>query len=426
MKIAHLPFAYYPDPAGGTEVYVRALAHEQRAAGHQPVVFAPARIESRYEVEGIPVYRFAVADDVDDIREIYVRDRSVDHEAFEAALADASPDVLHIHGYTPSITRRMLAAARARHARVIFTYHTPTATCVRGTLLRFGSDVCGGELDARTCAACVLQSHGLPRVAAQAVARSPQAFARILPPGRARSAFRIHELVTLRQREIRHFLADVDHVVAPSLWAMRLLQTLGVPSVKMTMSRQGVFGRREYHLRSRTERLKIAFLGRLHQTKGLPVLLQALARIPNANVRLNVYPTAPAQDAYARGLQQLMQHDDRVTLHDPLPQDAVIGALQEHDVLAVPSQWLETGPLVVLEAFEAGIPVIGSRLGGVAELVAHEEDGLLVEAGDTQAWANAIQSLASHPELLSRLTHNVRRPRTMADVAADMERVYRG
>ena len=41
------------------------------------------------------------------------------------------------------------------------------------------------------------------------------------------------------------------------------------------------------------------------------------------------------------------------------------------DLLAVPSQWMETGPIVVLEAHAVGTPVLGANLGGIAELVHH-------------------------------------------------------
>ena len=58
--------------------------------------------------------------------------------------------------------------------------------------------------------------------------------------------------------------------------------------------------------------------------------------------------------------------------------------LSRIDVLAVPSQWLETGPLVVLEAFAAGTPVIGSDLGGIRELVSDGRDGLLVPHDDVR------------------------------------------
>ena len=99
----------------------------------------------------------------------------------------------------------------------------------------------------------------------------------------------------------------------------------------------------------------------------------------------------------------------------------MLAALAQHDVLAVPSQCLETGPLVVLEAFAAGTPVIGANLGGIAELVTDGVDGLLVEPA---AWATTLQRCATDRDLLPRLRAGIRPPRTMATVADEMLALY--
>ena len=98
--------------------------------------------------------------------------------------------------------------------------------------------------------------------------------------------------------------------------------------------------------------------------------------------------------------------------------------LVDFDVCVVPSLYLETGPLVVLEAFAVGLPVIGSRLGGIAELVTHDVDGLLFEPGDADGLAACLQRLIEEAEFLDRLRAGIQTPRTMADVAREMAEVY--
>jgi len=71
--------------------------------------------------------------------------------------------------------------------------------------------------------------------------------------------------------------------------------------------------------------------------------------------------------------------------------------LPDLDVLAVPSL-TEGGPLVILEAMAAGVPVVASAVGGIPEQVRHNEEGLLVPAGDTLALAEAILSLLQNPQ----------------------------
>jgi glycosyltransferase involved in cell wall biosynthesis len=75
----------------------------------------------------------------------------------------------------------------------------------------------------------------------------------------------------------------------------------------------------------------------------------------------------------------------------PVKPEEVVETIRKYDALVVPSVWLETGPLVVLEAFAAGVPVIGSRLGGIAEMVRDGVDGLLFEVGKPEDLADKIQ-----------------------------------
>ena len=82
-----------------------------------------------------------------------------------------------------------------------------------------------------------------------------------------------------------------------------------------------------------------------------------------------------------------------MTLRTAIAPDEVIGLMADYDLIAVPSRWLETGPLVALEAFAAGVPVLGANLGGIAELVRDGVDGVLVAADDPAAWAAAIERL---------------------------------
>jgi glycosyltransferase involved in cell wall biosynthesis len=95
-----------------------------------------------------------------------------------------------------------------------------------------------------------------------------------------------------------------------------------------------------------------------------------------------------------------------------------------YDLIAVPSRWLESGPLVVLEAFAAGVPVLGACLGGVAELVRDGVDGVLVAPDDAPAWAAAIESLAADRPRIVALRQGIAAPRTMDAAASDMAALY--
>jgi glycosyltransferase involved in cell wall biosynthesis len=172
--------------------------------------------------------------------------------------------------------------------------------------------------------------------------------------------------------------------------------------------------------------VRVAFFGRLDTTKGVDTLISALAARPNLNVALDIYspPPTDATHAYASKIEMAASADARIHLCAPLAENDVITAMARYDLIAVPSRWLESGPLVVLEAFAAGIPVLGARLGGIAELVSDGVDGVLAPHDDIEAWACALDALASDRGRLAQLRGGVKPPRTMEDVADDMVRLY--
>lgn len=223
-----------------------------------------------------------------------------------------------------------------------------------------------------------------------------------------------------------------DRVVAPAKWVVDVLGRNGVPAPRTVLVRQGMPavevapGGADARGRDGGP-LRIGFYGRASPTKGIDILAGALALIPDADVTLELTVIDEAgSGGEMDGLRRAAAADRRIRLNDTLPPDGVVESMRSLDLVAVPSRWLETGPLVVLEAFAAGTPVLGSRLGGIAELVTNGVDGVLLPVDDIPAWATAIAALAADPVRMRSLRAGVRAPRTMADVAREMALIYRG
>jgi glycosyltransferase involved in cell wall biosynthesis len=150
-----------------------------------------------------------------------------------------------------------------------------------------------------------------------------------------------------------------------------------------------------------------------------------LARRPGLEIKLDIYGIvqSAANTAYQKKIINIAGTDPRISMHQPIRSEEVVSRLRHYDFLAVPSQWLETGPMVALEAFAAGIPVIGWDVGGVAEIVRDGIDGLLVGRGSD--WDEALSRIARDPKLRERLKAGVRPPRTSIEVAREMLALYK-
>ncbi|NEU71612.1 glycosyltransferase family 4 protein [Hassallia byssoidea VB512170] len=433
MKVIQVPFCFYPDPVGGTEVYVAALSGYLQQQQVSVIVAAPAAVSQSYFYHNIPVYRFAVSNKVENIREIYGEGDLQAALEFNRILEAEQPDLVHLHAFTSGVSLRLVQAAKARQIPVVFTYHTPTVTCQRGTLMHWGTQICDGKLNLHTCAQCTLQGLGLPKTAAIAIGSLPPQIGYWLSnfnlQGKAWTALRMTELMKLRHAAIDNLLSEVDRIVAVCNWVKDVLLVNHVPSEKITVIRQGLCHDLPEKIISRQQSgiqptLKIAFLGRLDPTKGIHILIAAMLGVPDLPIKLDIYGISHAGNATYQQELQMAANDPRIDFKPAVPAEQVTATLTNYDLLAVPSQWLETGPMVVLEAFAAKVPVIGSNLGGIAELVQSEVNGILVEPASVAAWSQALQRLCQNKDLLTRLSAGIQPPQTMETVASQMLSIY--
>ncbi|MEX0890902.1 MAG: glycosyltransferase [Gemmatimonadota bacterium] len=439
MKVLHVVYGWRPDAMGGTEVYVAGLAAALARLDVASVIAAPGD-DSEVESDQGPLQVYRYRAPPPRLQDLYGHVNTTADEHFAAIVRTEAPDVVHFHAFSPAVTPVMAAGAAERGA-VVLTYHTPTVTCQRGSLRRWGRIPCDGELRPRRCAACALQGGGAPLPLALLAASAPAVLSRAVDAvgrsGGGWTALRMPALLEARRRALRAFLAAADAVVAPVPWAVDVLVRNGVPAARISVISQGV---RDHALAVADDRaaagparapdhaaeLRMAFLGRLDPLKGAHVLVEALARVPRAGVTLDVFGLPTGATDYVERLNAAAAADPRVRMAPPVGADGVLSLLGDYDLIVVPSQGAETGPLVVLEAQAAGVPVLGSAVGGIADRVEDGRDGRLVADFQTPAaWARAIAHLAADPARLAQLRAGQRPPPTMTDAAARMAELYR-
>jgi glycosyltransferase involved in cell wall biosynthesis len=221
-----------------------------------------------------------------------------------------------------------------------------------------------------------------------------------------------------------------ERIVAPSEWVYSALAANGIDTGKLTISRQAVAESLVERARATprkegTRELTIGFIGRLQHYKGAHILIEAMAQIPaEIPIRLRIAGSG-TEVAYLRTLAGAAEKDKRIEFCGPIAREEVPDFMSQIDVLAVPSNYMETGPLVVLEAYAFGLPVMGADLGGIAERIRDGIDGWLLPFDDSRAWAAAMRDAALDRPKLRRLAANILPSRTMADVASEMAEVYR-
>jgi phosphatidylinositol alpha-mannosyltransferase len=155
-----------------------------------------------------------------------------------------------------------------------------------------------------------------------------------------------------------------------------------------------------------SDELRVLFIGRAEERKGLPVLLRAFDALKDTvPSRLSIIGTDRAEVRRMLSDPDLENHID---FHGRVSSEELWHQLHKADVLCAPSLSGESFGMVLTEAFAAGTPVIASGIAGYSDVVTDGHDGVLVPPGDPQRLAEELQRAYLEPERLLRMGMNAR------------------
>ena len=170
--------------------------------------------------------------------------------------------------------------------------------------------------------------------------------------------------------------------------------------------------------------LRVGYIGQITESKGVHILFEAVRNLPGANLEVKAYGDPAPFPKYTKRLQRMAKRDKRLSLAGAFLPQNISQVFQELDVIVVPSMWTENSPNVVLEAFAHHVPVIGSNIGGIPELVKDEENGLIFESRDAQDLARKLQRLLDEPDLLQRLQKGIKPIRSTTSELDELVEIY--
>lgn len=445
MRVLVVVHGFPPAALGGTEIYVHAHAHALRKLGDEVVVFTrdqdPARAEYAVRSEQKDGLRIvSVNNTFRNTRAFAETYRNDAIGAIATRLIDElRPDVAHIHHLTGLSTTIVRSLAERGIPRIV-TLHDYWLICHRGQLLDVDYQVCDGP-EPDGCRRCLGAAGGAGAIGFTS-AVAVRALERRLPVAPARTLRRAAEQIAsmtassakadeqarARLEHMRQVCADVTHFLAPSRFMRDRFVQFGLSPGKITVAENGVDHTPFRRIRrTSAPRLRLGFLGSLMASKAPHVILDAVERLPAGAVSVDLYGAHAAyhtDDSYRQRLEPLLARDG-VRARGAIAREHVADALSAIDVLVVPSIWPENSPLVIQEAFLAGVPVVASRIGGIPEMVEDGRNGLLFKPGDAEGLAGVLQRLLREPGLLDALRSGIPPVRSIEEDVRFARTVYR-
>lgn len=373
MRILLVNSHHYP--GGGDCTYVFNLARLLQQAGHIPAFFAMQDARNRPDpnqdlfVSPIDFRALNQAKSLANSWKVLTRSiySTEARKNFRRLIDRFQPDLVHLHNIEAHLTPSVALEAHRQKLPLVWTLHDYRMICPNSHLLIDRS----GEI----CQACQGKHYY------QAALK------------RCKKDSFLASLMASLQSYAHEGMGLIDKTqvfLTPSNFLRQKLLQAGFPAGKVVHLPLFVETPAPNAASARPEHL--LFMARLEVTKGIRVLIEASRLVPQVKVVLAGSLDPLLADALLASLPANVTY---VGLQDSA---GLAGLLQKAYASLTPSIWYENQPFSILEAFAAGKPVIASDLGGMTELVAHGQRGLLVPPGDPAALAQAMGWMVAHPE----------------------------
>jgi glycosyltransferase involved in cell wall biosynthesis len=441
MKILLVSNGFPPRQWAGTETYTAGIAQELHRRGHEVQVLCGGdwtvgttywggAVDESYH--DIPVCRLNVnwMKAPDPFGYLYNNPEVAGF--LKGYLQKLRPDLVHITS-CERLSASVIRVAKDANLPVVLSLTDFWFLCPRITLLRSDGENCNGQTSAWDCTRCLAKNAKIYR------------WSRLMMSEEGASHF-IHALsrypVLTRQRGLRGMIGDMEQrkrilyelftLVDCRITASRFVRDTFVENgfaapIKLQPYGHDIAWLDNYRGKSPAKRLRIGFIGQIIETKGVHLLLQAIAHLQETygeQIEIRIYGNLKKSVEYSAYLLSLAAGMENVHFCGTYAHEESGAVFSEIDVLVVPSVWYDF-PLIMHEAFAANTPVIATNLAGMAETVKHNVNGLLFERGDVSGLTTQLQRLFDEPELLGQLRAGIKPVKTIREEVNELEAVYR-
>lgn len=391
---------FYPPNIGGVERHVQSLGQALAGRGHQvavATVWHPGLPE--FALDGtVRVHR--IRGSIQRLKVLFSSQQRL-HPAplpdpelaagLRRVLRTEQPEVIHVHNWLvyPLLALRLPAP-------LVYSLHDYSLTCAQQRLMR-DSVQCEGPALA-TCLRCAAGHYG-PLKGPAVVAGM-----RLMAGPLVKKVSRFIPVSTAVAAGSGLIGSQLPYEVIPNFVPDNVAEPTG-------------------EVREWTDRLPpdgyLMFAGDLRRDKGIHVLLAAYAKLESPPPLVMIgRPSSDLPSSLPPG----------VLVFQSWPHNAVMRAFRRASIALAPSIWHDPCPTVAMEALCAGVPVIASRIGGLADIVEDGSSGLLVEPGDIARLAAAMQQLIADNARRQQLAEGAARRAAAyhaSTVVPEIERVYR-
>lgn len=360
---------------GGSEKYYFELAKLLKNHGHT-VAFFSMKNENNIKTDD----REYFVDEIDmntgskfeALNVIYSKKNKA---LMEKALEEFKPDIVHINNFQRQLSASIIDAVKEKNIPLIMTAHDLNPICPASIML-YNGEVCE-DCITKGYTSCIKK-----KCIKNSMLKSVLGY------------------IEKKYYDLHKMFCKVDCIISPSEFNKNQLLKGKLKCNDITVIHNFV---------NETEKTDYTlgdcafYFGRLSREKGILNLVEAINNIPGA--RLIIAGDGPEKENIQAYIKE-HKLEDRITLLGYLNQNDIRENIRKCRFVTVPSIWYENCPYSILETMEIGKPIIGSKIGGIPELIQDGINGFTYEHNDVSELTNKLKKLFNNDETVKQFSKN--------------------
>jgi glycosyltransferase involved in cell wall biosynthesis len=422
MQIVMALESFFPYSHGGTEKSVLQLSHFLLSKGHQVCVLTPDDDGKKNisSFEGISIHYFS-SSLLFSKEQNYTIQPADNLDSFKAKLKKLSPDIFHLHSFSPALNSFHIEAAKSLGIKTFFTPRLANNFCINnGELVKNNIQACNAKVTTYKCLYCSLKRNNhlntLKRHLVTGIlhlAKHKKFLTKRVSPYYLRAY--------AKHLELKRTARNTNSVIAISDWVRKAFHINGFTNV--TQIDQGINFESHTNLLSTYKPVVLTYIGRFSREKGIDILINTLGKIKNHHFHLNIvtFEDNINQDYFN---ETIIRNglEDKITFHFNQSTSQIYKLLSHSHWLCLLSRIRDTAPRVIHEAFACQVPSIVSQ--HIPDFINHNINGIRVNINNEKDLLSTFKTILTNHEFWLNIKNNIKPPRTIETVGHEHLSMY--
>lgn len=361
---------------GGSEKYYFELGNLLQENGHEVAFFSmkdDKNIKTNCKEYFVDKIDLNTGSKLKALDVIYSRKNK---KKMELALDEFKPDIVHINNFQRQLSASIIKPIKKRNIPIVFTAHDMNSVCPASLMLYKGE----------ICEDCITKGYS------SCIKKN------CIKNSKLKSILGVLETKFYQKNKI---FKQIDYIIAPSAFIKKQLTKGNLEYNKMEVVHNFVLKSPETESKENVDKGYAFFFGRLSKEKGVLNLIKAFEKLSSGNL---VIAGNGEEKEKIKNYIKDNKLEDKISLVGYLKQEQVRKYIRECKFVVVPSICYENCPYSIIETMEIGKPIIGSKIGGISELIQDGENGFLYKYNDVNSLADKMQKLFDNPNLVKKFS----------------------